>query len=106
MRILAVTSERRHPALPDVPTVAESGVPGYAASSWNAIAAPARTPAAIVERLHDEIAKVLALPEVRDKLAAAGVTARASTPDELGRLLAGDVLKWKRVIDQAKIERQ
>ena len=106
VRILAVTSERRHPALPDVPTVAESGVPGYAASSWNAIAAPARTPPAIVARLNGEIAKVLALPEVRDKLAAAGVTARASTPDELGRLLAADVLKWKRVIEQAKIERQ
>ena len=106
VRILAVSSERRNPALPDVPTVAESGVPGYAASSWNAIAAPARTPPAIVAKLHDAIAKVLAMPDVKDKLAAAGVTARASTPEELSRLLAGDVLKWKRVIDQAKIERQ
>jgi tripartite-type tricarboxylate transporter receptor subunit TctC len=106
VKILAVTSERRHPALPDVPTVAESGVPGYAASSWNAIAAPAKTPPAIVARLNGEIAKVLALPEVHDKLAAAGVTARPSTPEELGRLLAADVLKWKRVIEQAKIERQ
>ena len=66
VRILAVTSERRHPALPDVPTVAESGVPGYAASSWNAVAAPARTPAAIVARLNDEIGKVLAQPEIRE----------------------------------------
>jgi tripartite-type tricarboxylate transporter receptor subunit TctC len=106
VKILAVASERRNPAMPDVPTVAESGVAGYAASSWNAIAAPARTPPAIVNRLHDEIAKALAQPDVRDKLAAAGVAARASTPDELARLLAADVLKWKRVIDQAKIERQ
>jgi tripartite-type tricarboxylate transporter receptor subunit TctC len=106
VRILAVTSEKRHPSLPDVPTVAESGVPGYAASSWNAIAAPARTPPAIVERLQQETARVLALPEVRDKLAAAGVTARASTPDELKRLLASDVAKWRRVIEQAKIEKQ
>ena len=106
VRIHAVTSERRNPALPDVPTVAESGVPGYAASSWNAIAAPARTPAPIVARLNAEIAKVLAQPDVRDKLAAAGVTARASTPEELARLLAADMLKWKRVIDDAKIERQ
>ncbi len=106
VRILAVTSEKRHPALPDVPTVAESGVPGYAASSWNAVAAPARTPPAIVERLQQEIARALALPDVREKLAAAGVAARASTPDELKRLLASDVAKWRRVIEQAKIERQ
>ena len=106
VRILAVTSERRHPALPDVPTVAESGVHGYAASSWNAIAAPARTPAAIVGRLHDEIERVLALPEVRERLAAAGVAARGSTPEELARVLAADVAKWRRVIEQAKIERQ
>ena len=106
VRILAVTSEKRHPSLPDVPTVAESGVPGYAASSWNAIAAPAKTPPAIVARLQQEAARVLAMPEVRDKLAAAGVTARASTPDELGRLLASDVAKWRRVIEQAKIEKQ
>ena len=106
LRILAVTSEKRHPSLPDVPTVAESGVPGYAASSWNAIAAPAKTPSAIIERLQQETARVLALPEVRDKLAAAGVTARASTPDELKRLLASDVAKWRRVIEQAKIEKQ
>ena len=106
VRILAVTSEKRHPSLPDVPTVAESGVPGYAASSWNAIAAPAKTPPAIVERLQQETARVLAMPEVRDKLAAAGVTARASTPDELKRLLVSDVAKWRRVIEQAKIEKQ
>jgi tripartite-type tricarboxylate transporter receptor subunit TctC len=106
VRILAVTSEKRHPSLPDVPTVAESGVPGYAASSWNAIAAPAKTPPAIVERLQQETARVLAMPDVRDKLAAAGVTARASTPDELKRLLVSDVAKWRRVIEQAKIEKQ
>ena len=106
VRILAVTSEKRHPSLPDVPTVAESGVPGYAASSWNAIAAPAKTPPAVVERLRQETARVLALPDVREKLAAAGVTARASTPDELKRLLASDVAKWRRVIEQAKIEKQ
>jgi tripartite-type tricarboxylate transporter receptor subunit TctC len=106
VRILAVTSERRNPALPDVPTVAESGVPGYAASSWNAIAAPAKTPAPIIAKLHDEIQRALATPEVRDKLAALGVTARASTPDEMKKLVAGDVDKWRRVIEQAKIERQ
>ena len=106
VRILAVTSERRNPAFPDVPTVAESGVPGYAASSWNAIAAPAKTPAALVERLNAEIQRALAAPEVKEKLASLGVTARGSTPDEMKRLVAGDVEKWRRVIEQAKIERQ
>lgn len=106
VRILAVASERRHPSLPDVPTVAESGVPGYAASSWNAIAVPAKTPPAIVARLADEIAKALAAPEVRQKLAAAGVAARASSPDEMRRLVAGDIDKWRGVIERAKIERQ
>ncbi len=106
VRILAVTSERRNPAFPDVPTVAESGVPGYAASSWNAIAAPAKTPAAIVERLNAEIRRALAAPVVNDRLASLGVTARGSTPDEMKRLVAGDIEKWRRVIEQAGIERQ
>jgi tripartite-type tricarboxylate transporter receptor subunit TctC len=106
VRILAIASERRNPSLPDVPTVAESGVPGYAASSWNAIAAPAKTPPAVVARLHDAIVKALASPDVKGKLAAAGVTARASTPDEMRQLVAGDVEKWRRVIERAKIERQ
>jgi tripartite-type tricarboxylate transporter receptor subunit TctC len=76
------------------------------ASSWNAVAAPRGTPAFVVKRLNDELVKALAQPDVRDKLAAAGVTARSSTPEELSSLLAADVLKWKRVIDRAKIERQ
>jgi tripartite-type tricarboxylate transporter receptor subunit TctC len=106
VRILAVTSERRNPAFPDVPTVAESGVPGYAASSWNAIAAPAKTPTAVVERLNAEIRRALAAPEVNDRLASLGVTARGSTPDEMKRLVAGDIEKWRRVIERAGIERQ
>lgn len=106
VRILAVTSDRRHPSLPDVPTVAESGVPGYAASSWNAIAAPAKTPPAVVARLNEAIRKALVSPVVKDKLAAQGVAARPSTPDEMRALVAGDIEKWRRVIERAKIERQ
>ena len=106
VRILAVTSERRFPGLPDVPTVAESGVPGYAATSWNAVAAPARTPRAVVDRLNREINAALKAPEVVEKLAAQGVTARGDTPEDMRRLVAADVDKWRRVIEQAKIERQ
>ncbi len=106
VRILAVTSERRFPGLPDVPTVAESGVPGYAATSWNAIAAPSRTPRAVIERLNREVNAALKAPEVVEKLAAQGVTARGGTPEDMQRLVAADVAKWRRVIEQAKIERQ
>ena len=106
VRILAVASERRHPALPDVPTVAESGVPGYAATSWNAIAVPAKTPRVVVDRLAREINAVLALPDVREKLAAQGVAARGSTPEEARALLAADIAKWRRVIERSGIERQ
>lgn len=106
VKILAVTSDRRFPGLPDVPTVAESGVTGYQASSWNALAAPARTPQPVVDRLNAEIQAVLAMPEVKDRLQGLGVTARGSTPGELRALLAADVEKWRRVIETAKIERQ
>lgn len=106
VKILAITSDRRFPGLPDVPTVAESGVTGYQASSWNALAAPAGTPRPIVERLNREIQAVLALPEVKDKLQGLGVTARGSTPAQLEQLLASDIEKWRKVIEQAKIEKQ
>ena len=106
VRILAVASDRRSPLLPDVPTVAESGVPGYQASSWNAIAAPARTPRAIVDRLNQAIGVALASPEVKSRLEAAGVSARGSTPEEMRQLVVSDIAKWRRVIELAKIEKQ
>jgi tripartite-type tricarboxylate transporter receptor subunit TctC len=106
VRILAVTSDRRFPGLPDVPTVAESGVTGYQASSWNAIAAPAKTPRAVIDRLNKEIQTALANPEVKDKLQGLGVTARGSTPEQMRQLLASDIDKWRKVIETAKIERQ
>jgi tripartite-type tricarboxylate transporter receptor subunit TctC len=106
VKILAVTSDQRFPGLPDVPTVAESGVTGYQASSWNAIAAPAKTPRPIVDRLSKEIATVLAMPDVKERLQGLGVTARAGTPEQTRQLLASDVEKWRKVIEQAKIEKQ
>ena len=106
VRILAVASDRRSPLLPDVPTVAESGVPGYQASSWNAIAAPARTPRAIVDRLNQAIGVALASPEVKSRLEAAGVFARGSTPEEMRQLVVADIAKWRRVIELANIEKQ
>jgi tripartite-type tricarboxylate transporter receptor subunit TctC len=106
IRVLAITSDRRFPGLPDVPTIAESGVPGYQASSWNAISAPAKTPRPIIERLNKEINTALADPEVKAKLLELGVVARGGAPEDLKSLLASDIEKWRGVIERAKIPRQ
>jgi tripartite-type tricarboxylate transporter receptor subunit TctC len=106
VKILAITSDRRFPGLPDVPTVAESGVTGYQASSWNAIAAPAKTPRPVIDRLNKEIQTVLAMPEVKERLQGLGVTARGSTPEQMRQLLVSDIDKWRKVIETSRIERQ
>lgn len=106
LRIIAITSDRRFSGLPDIPTVAEAGLTGYQASSWNAIAAPAKTPKGIIDRLNKEIHLALATPEVKGKLLDLGVTARGGTPDDLRNLLAADIKKWQGVIEQAKIKKQ
>jgi tripartite-type tricarboxylate transporter receptor subunit TctC len=106
LKPLAVTSSRRFSGLPDVPTVAESGVAGYEASAWNGIAAPAKTPTAIVERLSKEVNAALASPEVKERLQGLAVEARGSTPEQFRALLVSEIAKWKGVIERAKIERQ
>jgi len=106
VKALAVTSSRRFAALPEVPTVAESGVPGYQASSWNGISAPAKTPKAIIDRLNGEINAALAAPDVKQRLQDLGVEARASTPEALKELLVAEIAKWRAVIERAKIEKQ
>ena len=103
LRALAVTGAQRSPALPDLPTVAESGVPGYEASLWYGFVGPARLPAAIVQRLNAEIAAALAAPEVRERLASQGVDVRSSTPEEFGRLLASDLARWAGVVQRAGV---
>ncbi|MBI2509220.1 MAG: tripartite tricarboxylate transporter substrate binding protein [Betaproteobacteria bacterium] len=104
LRALAVTGARRSPALPELPTVAESGVPGYEASLWYGFVGPARLPAEIVRRLHAEIAAVLALPDVRERLASQGLDARSTTPDEFARLLAADLDRWAGVVRRAGVQ--
>ena len=106
LKPLAVTSDRRYSGLPNVPTVAESGVPGYQASSWNGVAAPAKTPKAVIDRLNREVNAAAAAPEVRQRLRELGVEARAGTPEALAALLASEIAKWKAVIERAKIEKQ
>jgi len=106
LRALGVTFDHRFAGLPEVPTLAEAGVPGYEASAWNGVAAPAKTPRAVIERLNREINAAVAAPEVRQRLQDLGVDARASSPEAMRELLVSETAKWKAVVERAKIEKQ
>jgi tripartite-type tricarboxylate transporter receptor subunit TctC len=104
IRALAVTGAKRNASLPDVPTIAESGLPGYEAVLWQAIAAPAGTPAPIVGKLNREMTAVLAEPETIAALAKQGVEAEPGTPEALGARIRADVDKWRAVVAKAGIK--
>lgn len=106
LRALAVTGDKRAAVLPDVPTAKESGLPGFVASSWNALAAPAKTPRDVIVRLNKEIVAALNAPDVRKKLEDQNVEARASTPAQAAELLASETRRWGEVITRAKIPTQ
>lgn len=106
VRPLAVMGTRRAVALPDVPTLAESGVRDFDVASWNALAAPARTPPQVIATLNREVNKVLADPAVRRQLADLNVTPRGGTPEQLRDLLASEIRRWSDVIVRAKVPRQ
>jgi tripartite-type tricarboxylate transporter receptor subunit TctC len=106
VRALAVTAAQRHPALPAVPTVQQTGVGAYEVASWNAIAAPAGTPAAVIERLNRAVHEALATPAVRDQLGNAGMRLQGSSPAELQALLESEIKRWSAVIRAAGIEPQ
>ena len=103
MRALAVTSTRRTPLLPDVPTLAESGYPDYEVTPVFGLFVPVATPKDIVAFLNREVRRVVDTPEVRERYAAQGVIASGSTPEELGAILAAEVAQWAKVIKAAKI---
>lgn len=98
LRLLAVTGAKRSSAMPDVPTVAESGLPGFEASNWFGLMVPAATPSEIVARLNAEAVKALQAPEVREKLAALGFEIQSSTPQAFAALLKSETEKWAKVI--------
>jgi tripartite-type tricarboxylate transporter receptor subunit TctC len=106
LRALAVTTAGRLSFLPDVPPVSEAGVPGYEVTSWNGIAAPAKTPRAVVDRLHRAVAAALSSAEVKQRFQELVVEPRPSTPDAFRAHLQSEIAKWKRVIEEARIPRQ
>ena len=106
LRVLAVTGARRSATLPDVPTAVESGLPGLVAASWNALAAPARTPRAVINRLNKDITAAVNHPDVKKKLHELHVEAQSGTPEQAAELLASDIRRWGEVIQRAKIPTQ
>jgi tripartite-type tricarboxylate transporter receptor subunit TctC len=104
LRVLAVTSARRWPTLPDVPTLAESGVPGYEMTLWTGLMAPAGTPQDIVTQLHRETAQVLTQPQVKEAIGRQGGEINSGGPAEFGALIKSDLSKWQRVVKQAGIK--
>ncbi|WP_374122390.1 Bug family tripartite tricarboxylate transporter substrate binding protein [Variovorax boronicumulans] len=104
VKAIAVASARRSALLPDVPTVAESGLPGYEAYSWAAFMAPAGTPGDIVQRLSADIGKALDDPQVKQRLYDAGAEAMPTTPEAFGKMLHSEIVKWTKVVRTANIK--
>ena len=98
VKALAITSAKRSSALPDYPTIAESGVPGYESSSWQGIVVPAGTPPAIIARLHTELVKGLRAKDIGERLAAEGTDPGGNSPAEFGAYIKREIAKWARVV--------
>jgi tripartite-type tricarboxylate transporter receptor subunit TctC len=98
LKALGLTSPVRSPAAPDVPTIAESGLPGYEVFAWNGVFVPAGTPKAIIQQLNDQIRKAMLLPEVKDKFSAQGFAASWNSPENFGVFVKNEVDKWSRTV--------
>ncbi len=101
LRALGVTSEKRDPAFPDIPTLAEAGVPGYSMINWYGMLLPAGAPKPVLDKLHAEIVRILRLPEVRERLAAEGATVIGSTPEQFAAFLKSEIAKAARIVAAA-----
>ncbi len=104
LKALAVVGAERIALLPDVPTLAEAGLPGWQGEVWVALAAPPRTPAATVERINRDVRRVMALPDVQTKMAEQGLVVKSSTPAQLAQTIADDTRRWAEVIKEANIK--
>ena len=106
IRALAVTTAKRSALVPDLPTVAESGLPGFEANNWNGFFVPAKTPRPIINRLNKELTAVLAQPDIKETLFNQGLDAAPSTPEDFGAYLKSEMAKWAKVIKAAGIKPQ
>ncbi len=104
LRALAVTSLKRSSAIPELPTIAESGYPGFEVTLWYGLLAPTGTPTAIVRKLHLETVKALALPDLRAKLADLGIEGIGNSPAEFAAIIKSEIPKWAKVIKDAGIK--
>jgi tripartite-type tricarboxylate transporter receptor subunit TctC len=100
LRAIAVSSAKRVAAAPDLPTVAESGLPGFETGSWQGVLAPAGTPREIVDRMNAEVRRILALPDVEERLAAQGTEVRAGSPGALAAFMRAEIARWAKVVKQ------
>jgi tripartite-type tricarboxylate transporter receptor subunit TctC len=105
LRALAVTSSRRSEIFPEIPTMAEAGVAGQDSAFWQGLVFPAGTPAAVIERWHEAVGEILAQPNVRERLRAMSFEVVANTPEEFGAHIKAEIAKWRRVIEEAKIDK-
>jgi tripartite-type tricarboxylate transporter receptor subunit TctC len=104
LRALAVTSNQRSPIIPELPTLAESGFPGFEAISWFGLLAPAHTAAPIIAKVHEEIVKIAAQTDMRERLAQLGLEVAVNSPDEFAAVINADIAKWAKVIKDANIK--
>jgi tripartite-type tricarboxylate transporter receptor subunit TctC len=104
LKALGVTSPTRSSLLPEVPTIAEAGVPGYEVNPWFGLLAPAGTPPAIIDKLCTEVARVLELPDVKERLAGIGAEPIGSTPEEFASHIASETAKWSALVKEAGIQ--
>ncbi len=104
LRLLAVTTPKRAPALPEVPTVAESGVPGYEFTGWMGLLAPAATPRAVIARLHAEAARIVHLPDVKARFVIDAADPVGGTPEQFAAFLQSEIERWRKVVKQARIK--
>jgi len=104
LHVLAITTAKRSALYPDIPTVAESGLPGYQADAWYGVLVPARTPTEIVQRLNREVHAVLKTPDFRSRVAAQGAEVTGSTPDEFAAFMRLEIAKWAKVTSRLKIQ--
>jgi tripartite-type tricarboxylate transporter receptor subunit TctC len=104
VRALGVTGARRTPAAPDVPTIAEAGVPGYEVDSWYGVAAPAKTPRAVLARLTRELIEIVKQPDVRERLLREGTDPVGSTPEVFAQYMRAERVKWRKLADSANIK--